>query len=302
MAPGDHDDVDEEEIEIELEHSAMSGEHDGDDQALVDNDAPAATPSLTPDLKMAPMLHDDLLAQTKMLPDRAAALRVKSLIQDPATDINRRDPVTGGTALHRAAYHGDKTAVAALLRRNVQRNVQDKQTLSTPLHCAAAQGHYAVCVLLLSGPNPADCHIRNINGRTAGDRAREQLHDKLASMLFHIEAGYNMCGEVEQLVPKDHGCMPRNGARTVVCIEKWVVVVLFALLTAASAVIVVYCMGSKEDCDDGKAASDSNMCDEYWTGIIAGSICGFIFFLLLVFFVWLFFFGPLRMKEPKKTR
>ena len=120
--------------------------------------------------------------------------------------------------------------------------------------------------------------------------------------LFHMEAGYNMSGEVEQLTPKDPGCMPRNAARTVVCVEKWVVVVLFALLTAASAVIMVYSLGSREDCDDGKADADSNMCSEYWTGIIAGAVAGGFFFVFLVFFVWLFFFGPLRMKEPKKTR
>lgn len=311
LADSDNTTIDVEMSENEV-HCAMDGEEEiceHDDVTLIQDGEPSATSTIdqaAPSKGTVPLtLSDDLLAQVKL----QQWGRVLTLLDDPSTDVNKKDPATGGTALHRAAYFGNVRTVERLLELGAERHARDAVHLSTPLHCAAVRGHYEVCRKLVHLPGrwfDADIDLvtmRDRKGRTAGDRANCKLHDKLASMLFHLEAGFNLeTGQGKKTAPPQPTCMPRNAARTVVCLEKWIVVILFTMLTGASVAVLVYSVGTRDDCDDGKADSDSNMCKEYWTGIIASAICAAIFFILSVFFLWLFFFGPLRMKEPKKTK
>eukprot|EP00658_Telonema_sp_P-2_P021636 TRINITY_DN18623_c0_g1_i1.p1 TRINITY_DN18623_c0_g1~~TRINITY_DN18623_c0_g1_i1.p1 ORF type:complete len:234 (-),score=33.88 TRINITY_DN18623_c0_g1_i1:549-1250(-) len=231
-----------------------------------------------------------------------------------STNVNQADPVTGGTALHRAAYLGHVRCVEKLLLRGAERRAQDVQLGCTPLHCAAARGHYDVCMMLLTYPHtsgvvtdPVLLSMKNKEGHTAGDRAQDEKHDRLAASLYHLEAGYDMCTgrkpeASHKKEPLEPGCMPRNAARTVVCLEKWVVVVLFASLTGGAVVVLMYCLDSRNDCRNGDSDPKSNYCQEYSTGIVAAAVCAGMFFVLTIFFIWFFFFGPLRMKENTRTK
>lgn len=369
-------------------------------------------------------MSDDMLEQAKL----GQWGRVSTLLAHAdQTQIDRIDPHTGATLLHRAAYHGRLDTVKALIQKRANRNLQDKLHGCTPLHCAAARGFDDICLMLLlserdltdlsgsdnaakraksggitfadpdqAGHFKADPCIRNKDGETAGDRAQDGLYDSLASMLFHQEAGYNFLTATPDKLNEEApgccgGCMPRNAARTVVCLEKWIVVALMSLLFGFSLFVVIYSVQLQSDCSedsdptqwvaaacnvtsasatqvasvvdanidvqiissacavtdvktiytsdalytyasslvvgstatcysygdclsssgcsscDGKmisigGVSTSYACDAYEIGIISASCTGTFFLGLAGFFTWLFFFGPLQMKEPAKTR
>jgi len=220
-----------------------------------------------------PTPERDLLAQI----NQQQWGRVLTLLDHPAVDVDQRDLVSGETVLHRASAMGQIEIVKKLLNRAARRDLRDELTEGTALHFAAARGHYRVCMALLKFPHEDQLQdpslgylcLRNKAGRTAGDCANVAVHDRLACHLFHLEMGYDVCtGTSSRKALPTPSCMPRNAARTVVCVEKWIVVLLFSLLSAGSVAVLVYSMGARSDCDDGKASADSNACKEYTTGIV----------------------------------
>jgi len=70
------------------------------------------------------------------------------------------DPVTGGTPLHWAALHGDKTLVETLLKAGAYVNAKDNQGY-TPLHWAALGGRSAVIPALIENYATIDAKANN---------------------------------------------------------------------------------------------------------------------------------------------
>ncbi|MBL8174830.1 MAG: ankyrin repeat domain-containing protein [Bryobacterales bacterium] len=64
-------------------------------------------------------------------------------------DVNERDNL-GGTALHDAAWAGEKDIVALLIERGAEVNARHREAGSTPLHYAVITNHPEVVALLLS--------------------------------------------------------------------------------------------------------------------------------------------------------
>lgn len=63
-------------------------------------------------------------------------------------DVNRRDSMTGKTALHVAAEYGHEAIVAQLLETGCDPDIADNSNL-TPVLCATAKSHWAIVGLLL---------------------------------------------------------------------------------------------------------------------------------------------------------
>merc|ERR1712159_297365 len=99
----------------------------------------------------------------------------------------------------------------------------------------------------------ADPRIRNLAGKTAGDRALAGLFDRLSTTLFYAEAGYDMHTGEPSAAPAESpamcSCMPRNAARTVVCLEKWIVVALMLLLMGGAMYVMIYSLDLRSDCN-----------------------------------------------------
>ena len=102
-------------------------------------------------------MSDDMLEQAKL----GQWGRVSTLLAHAdQNQIDRIDPHTGATLLHRAAYHGRLDTVKTLIQKRANRNLQDKLHGCTPLHCAAARGFDDICLmLLLSGTDLALCTL-----------------------------------------------------------------------------------------------------------------------------------------------
>jgi len=147
--------------------------------------------------------------------------QVEDLIRAGA-DVNEKDPLTGGTAMHRASKHGELDVVSMLETAGADINAVDNKYGATPLHCAAAAGNRAMVLQLTS--LGADFMIRNKSGKTAGERAHDCRHYQLANILFHMEIEASFSTGViptRDRHPRDHcKCIPDNGAKAVVCIEK----------------------------------------------------------------------------------
>jgi ankyrin repeat protein len=79
--------------------------------------------------------------------------------------------VTGGTALHDAALGGSPAVIDLLLEHGAKIDAADHESGATPLMMAASMGRTEALQTLLK--RGADPHLKDRNGRTALDRARE---------------------------------------------------------------------------------------------------------------------------------
>jgi ankyrin repeat protein len=90
----------------------------------------------------------------------------------------------GFTALHHAAFFGQRDAAKALLERGADPNVVSRNAtiVVTPLHSAAAGAHSAIVKLLLEAG--ADPNARQPEGFTALDAAQQNGDDESAEALL----------------------------------------------------------------------------------------------------------------------
>lgn len=101
------------------------------------------------------------------------------LLIEKGAKINQQ----GWTALHYAAASGDEAIAALLIARGAQLDALSPKASGafTPLMMAAREGHDAAARLLLEkGARPG---LKNAEGKTAVQIAREAGHDGLAGML-----------------------------------------------------------------------------------------------------------------------
>lgn len=94
---------------------------------------------------------------------------------------------TGSTSLHLAAF-GDKTEVIELLIRKNADALRTNGMGETALHAAAWQGHRKSALALVAA-NRSLCPMRDRNGNTASDIARQRGYGELASELAHCDSG-----------------------------------------------------------------------------------------------------------------
>jgi ankyrin repeat protein len=78
---------------------------------------------------------------------------------------------TGGTALHDAALGGSPAVIKLLIEHGARIDAVDRESGATPLMVAASMGRTEALETLLK--RGADPHIKDRNGKTALDRARE---------------------------------------------------------------------------------------------------------------------------------
>ncbi|KAK3746366.1 hypothetical protein QZH41_006304 [Actinostola sp. cb2023] len=106
---------------------------------------------------------------------------VKSLIESGMADVNAKNPAEGATALHAAAFEGNKDCMIYLLRCGARVNSRDDDGW-TPLH-AAVCGQDTSCVEMLL---EAGCNsfTDNSDGYTPFQMAIELRNEKLLSCFF----------------------------------------------------------------------------------------------------------------------
>ncbi|MBC8094846.1 MAG: ankyrin repeat domain-containing protein, partial [Akkermansiaceae bacterium] len=106
--------------------------------------------------------------------EEAEIRRIQAMIKDSPDLINAKEPATGSTPLHSAAYKGQLTVAQFLLANGADVEARDRQWGGrTPLQYAAGAGHKAMVDLLLSkkaNVNSADntgntaLHLAVVNG------------------------------------------------------------------------------------------------------------------------------------------
>jgi len=181
--------------------------------------------------------------------------KLRLAIEGLGTDVNQRDPKTGGTALHITALNGgalkSHDAVELLVQAKADVDARDYLYGATPLHCAAVSGDRTMCLQLAS--YGADSKATNKAGKTPGERAADAGYHGVAQMLYHMEAGVNFstgmfpAGEVvERQWCK---CVPQNGAKAVVCIEKWLLVGILLGLMGLALLAMFHGMSMETACD-----------------------------------------------------
>ncbi|MCC6003743.1 MAG: ankyrin repeat domain-containing protein [Thermofilum sp.] len=100
--------------------------------------------------------------------------------------VNARNAL-GQTPLHRAASSGRADIAEMLIKRGADVNAREGWLAQTPLHWAAINGHADVVKLLLE--NGADPSIKDKNGKTALDVAREGGHADVAEIIETFISG-----------------------------------------------------------------------------------------------------------------
>jgi len=101
-------------------------------------------------------------------------------------NVNARNAL-GQTPLHRAASGGRADVAEMLIKRGADVNAREGWLAQTPLHWAAISGHADVVKLLLE--NDADPSIKDKNGKTALDVAREGGHVDVAEIIETFISG-----------------------------------------------------------------------------------------------------------------
>lgn len=95
-------------------------------------------------------------------------------------DVNSKEPNSGRTAAHKAAFWGHDHIIDYLASLNAAINEQDSNG-DTPLHDAARFGHASVVTRLLAAG--ADKSIQNAKGETAADSAKSYGKDDCVALL-----------------------------------------------------------------------------------------------------------------------
>ena len=95
-------------------------------------------------------------------------------------NVNVKGGFLRGTALHYAAFKGNKEIAELLITNNADVNAKDKNG-STPMYMAAVEGRGEIIVLLLR--KGADVNARDNNGSTPLDWAREENQDQIANLI-----------------------------------------------------------------------------------------------------------------------
>ena len=107
--------------------------------------------------------------------------RLRELLAS-APDLARAYAADGFTALHLAAFFGQREAAATLLDHGAEVNAVARNSMRVaPLHSAAAGPHLALCALLLD--HGADVHARQGGGWTALHAAAQHGHHELVDLL-----------------------------------------------------------------------------------------------------------------------
>lgn len=113
--------------------------------------------------------------------DAGTKLEVKGKL-----DVNARN-IHGFTALHVAAYEGNRHAVEELLRNGADRSITSLTGVND-LHLAAAGGHLDIVKFLLSDPHfTSDAHAKDGKGQSALHYAAAEGHDAILKYLIDIK-------------------------------------------------------------------------------------------------------------------
>lgn len=117
---------------------------------------------------------------------------VVKILLDKGASLTDKDE-DGLTVLHCAAGEGHGTIVSTLLASAPW--LADEQTRSgwSPLHSAAVMGHAQVAGLLLD--SGANSKLRNNQGKTAGDLAKERNKLEVSRRIDQVEPGNTSSGE-----------------------------------------------------------------------------------------------------------
>ena len=110
---------------------------------------------------------------------------VNKLLKQGA-ELEWRHPDAGNTPLAIACGYGSYEAAEALCAHGAELDARtDSQ--STPLHFAAWTGHTKICEMLLAlGADPS---LKNKDGKTALDRARQRNKPECAALLQPVTPG-----------------------------------------------------------------------------------------------------------------
>ncbi|MDP6679589.1 MAG: ankyrin repeat domain-containing protein [Verrucomicrobiota bacterium] len=103
------------------------------------------------------------------------------------TDANTRGGITGLTALHQAAFHGQAEIVALLIGAGADVNVSARRG-ETPLHSTVYWEHREIAEMLIANGASVDAKLEN--GQTPLDWA-EQLGASGMVELFRSHGGVN---------------------------------------------------------------------------------------------------------------
>lgn len=113
-----------------------------------------------------------------MMAAECGRLRIMKLLLLKEARVDERD-AWGGTALIKAAEHGNEECLRCLIEHECDINVVSYS--GTALMKAAKNGHNGCVRLLLQ--NNAEKNVRDVHGNAAGDLAFQNYHDDVADML-----------------------------------------------------------------------------------------------------------------------
>lgn len=124
--------------------------------------------------------------------ERIRLTAISNFVSRMQQDGIRVNPDTGelqgDTALHRATVNSDKDEIARLLHKNANVNTVDGLK-NTPLHIAIVQSDEEIIELLIN--RGADVHLKNRNGKSSLDLAREDyVSDRILELLEDKGKGF----------------------------------------------------------------------------------------------------------------
>ncbi|KAM4629266.1 CARD- and ANK-domain containing inflammasome adapter protein [Polymixia lowei] len=137
--------------------------------------------------------------------------RVVDLLLSAGANPNTTDKEKK-TALHLAAMEGKVDALMSLLSHKGRGGAKDMDG-STPLHYAAASGHYAVVTALLRALKKKEIDERNVWRKTPLHAAAEKGHDGVAELLLGAGAKINA---IDNSKDTPLHCAARSGHQEVV--------------------------------------------------------------------------------------